>query len=67
MKTRLTLVFGLILICSACTAIPIQPATATEADAAAAYMYAVENQAFGRATRVYWVNPPRNKDFEKDG
>ena len=67
MKTRLTLVLGLILLCSACTAVPIQPATATEADLATEHIWIVENNAFGRASRVIWVHPPRNEDLEKDG
>jgi hypothetical protein len=67
MKTRFMLIIGLLLLCSACANTPkVKAALATEADPAAAYIYAVENSAFGNATRVYWVNPPRNKDLEKD-
>ena len=67
MKTRLILVLGLFLSCSACTIVPAQPSTTLEPGSATEYMYTVENQAFGRATRIYWVNPPKEKDFDKDG
>lgn len=63
MKTRLILLLGLAFLLNACAA--IKPATATEADSASAYVHAVENSAFGRATRVIWVNPPDNKDFDR--
>lgn len=67
MKTRIVLAFLLVMLCSACNTMPVQPATPTEADAATAYIHAVENNAFGTATRVIWVNPPRNKDLEDKG
>lgn len=63
MKTRILLALSLTFLVSAC-ATAVKPATATEADTAAAYMLAVENAAFGRSTRVIWVNPPKNKDLE---
>ena len=62
MKVRILIVLGLLAICTACAS--IKPATATEADRASAYMYQVEEANRGRATRVIWVNPPRNKDLE---
>lgn len=65
MKTRLLLALSLTFLVSAC-ATTVKPATATEADASAAYMLAVENAAFGRATRVLWVNPPKNEDLEAE-
>jgi len=65
MKIRLLLALVSALLVSAC-ATPIKPATATEADASAAYINAVENAAFGRATRVLWVHPPSNKDLEAE-
>jgi PBP1b-binding outer membrane lipoprotein LpoB len=65
MKTRLLLIAGLIMLCSGCSV--VQPATATEADRASAYIYQVEQANKGRASRVIWVNPPRNKDLVKKG
>jgi len=68
MKTRIVVALLLVLLCSACNTVPIQPATATEADSAAAYIEAVESQAFGSGTRIIWVHPPDNKDLvKKDG
>lgn len=58
-KVRLTLVLGLLLLASGCAV--VQPATPTEADEDSAYVYNVENGAFGRATRIIWVNPPKNR------
>lgn len=66
MKIRLILALLLTFLVSAC-ATTLKPATATEADPAAEYILAVENAAFGRATRVLWVNPPRNEDLEASG
>ena len=65
MKIRLIIAMALVLLCSACAS--VKPATATEADEASAYMYHVEEANKGRAARVIWVNPPRNKDLSKDG
>ena len=65
MKIRLILALALLFLASACAT--VKPATATEADSAAAYMHAVENAAVGRAARIIWVNPPRNKDLEGNG
>ncbi len=63
MKIRLTILLGLaFLLLNACAT--VKAPLATEADQAAQYMLEVENQAFGRATRVIWVNPPEDKDFE---
>lgn len=59
MKVRLILVLGLVLLASACAT--VKPATATEADQDSAYIYNVETGAFGRATRIIWVNPPKHK------
>jgi hypothetical protein len=67
MKIRFLLTLSAALMLSACATSTVKPAIATEADSAAAYIYAVENAAFGRATRILWVNPPRNKDLEGDG
>ncbi len=63
MKIRLLLSLALLLLCGACTV--IKPATATEADPASAYIYHIEAASKGRATRIIWVNPPRNKDLVK--
>ena len=60
MKIRLILALGLLLLASGCAV--VQPATATEADEDSAYVYNVENGAFGRATRIIWVNPPKRKN-----
>jgi hypothetical protein len=65
MKTRIVVGLMLILLLAACKTVPIQPATATEADPASAYIQAVEDQAFGSGTRVIWVHPPDNKDLVK--
>jgi starvation-inducible outer membrane lipoprotein len=65
MKTRLILLVATALLLNACTT--VKPTTATEADASSAYMYAVENQALGRAVKIIWINPPRNKDLEDKG
>jgi len=66
MKTRLIIALGIaLLILNACAS--VKPATAVEADKASAHMYQVENAAFGRATRIIWVNPPENKDLEDKG
>lgn len=65
MKTRIVVGLMLILVLAACNTVPVKPATATEADPAAAYIEAVENQAFGSGTRVIWVHPPANKDLVK--
>lgn len=58
-KIRLILALSALLLASGCAV--VQPATPTEADEAAAYIYNVENGAFGRATRIIWVNPPKSK------
>lgn len=63
MKTKLMFLLALIMLCGGCAA--VQPATATEADAASAYIYHIEEASKGRASRVIWVNPPRNKDLVK--
>ena len=63
MKTKLLFLLALIMFCSGCAS--VQPATATEADAASAYIYNVEAANKGRASRIIWVNPPRNKDLVK--
>jgi hypothetical protein len=66
MKTRLIVVLGFaLLLLNACAT--VNPPLATEADEAANYMLNVENQAFGRATRIIWVNPPEEKDLENKG
>ena len=63
MKFRIILLLSIVLLSSACAT--VKPATATEADPASAYMYRVENANFGTATRIIWVNPPKNKDLVK--
>lgn len=66
LKIRLILALSLLLLASGCAV--VQPATATEADEDSAYIYNVENGAFGRATRIIWVNPPKHKSHDsKDG
>ena len=65
MKIKFALGFALIVMCSACST--FRPATATEADRASAYIYHVERINKGKASRVIWVNPPRNKDLKKKG
>ena len=62
MKARILLLLAAVAMCTACAS--VKPATATEADDASAYIYQVEQANKGRATRVIWVNPPRNKDLE---
>ena len=63
MKFRVFLSLSLVMLCSACTT--VKPATATEADPASAYIYQVEKASTGTATRIIWVNPPKNKDLVK--
>lgn len=63
MKIRLILALALLFLASACAT--VKPETATEPDAASAYIQAVESIASGRAMRVLWVNPPRNQDLER--
>lgn len=65
MKYKLLFLLFLTMLCSACAS--VNPATATEADAASAYMYHIEEANKGRASRIIWVNPPRNKDLVKKG
>lgn len=65
MKIRLILALALLFLVSSCAT--VKPATATEADSAAAYMHEVENAAFGRAAQIIWVNPPRSEDLENNG
>lgn len=66
MSIRYIFLIILVLLCSACaTTSTSQPAIpADEPDAATSYIHAVENDAFSRGTRVYWVNPPRNEDLD---